>query len=81
MSSLINRVLKEDERKAFKLAVARDKTIIPMLVRLVDSKLKELKRPVTEADLASNNWHMICAYRDGGEYYLNLFLQMLKEKE
>lgn len=80
MNSLIKKTFKEDERKVWKELIAKDETIIPMLVRLLENKLKDLGRPVTEGDITSNNWSMVSAYRDGGEYYLNLFLQMLKEK-
>lgn len=81
MSSFINRVLEEDEVKLFKSAVVKDNDLVLIMVKLLESKLGEIKRPIKEADIVSNNWHMVRTYRDGGEYYLNLFLQMLKEKQ
>lgn len=81
MSSFINRVLEEDEVKLFKSAVVKDNDLVLIMVKLLESKLGEIKRPIKETDIVSNNWHMVRTYRDGGEYYLNLFLQMLKEKQ
>lgn len=81
MSSLINRVLSKEDAALFKSAIKSDTKIVPLLEKILESKISELDKTVTEDDISSDNWNMVRTYRDGGRYYLNLFLQTIKEKD
>jgi hypothetical protein len=76
----LQRILTEEGADRFIKAMSRNKTGTTLLVQIIEHYLQDFNRPTVQKDLENPQWPLMRAYRDGGRYYLQQLLELLKEK-
>lgn len=78
-TSKMNVLFKPEELRAIELACTADKTILPALMKYLQSTLDKVNVPSKESDFDSPSWANQRAYRDGRVTELVALIELIKE--
>lgn len=77
----LKKILEPTEIDKLKKAIARDKIILPVLIKIVDYHLSMLDMPINEKDFDKPSWPYYQACKEGKKAELLKLKNLLKEKE